>query len=140
MHRGEYLRIAGRFLGDRSGAAMVEFAIVAFVFVPVLLFGILEFGFAAWSKNMVASDAREGARYAVVHGSYSPSPATPATIRSYLLTKTSLDTFRVTTTWSPINKDPGSVVTVRVFHDRPRRGIFLPTTTDSSTSKMVVVF
>jgi Flp pilus assembly protein TadG len=130
---------AGNFLRNDQGAAMVEFALVTFVFVSIILLGILEFGFATWSKNSVAADAREGARFAIVHGAASPAPATQTDVRAYILTKTSLDSIRVSATWSP-NNSPGSVVTVQVQHDRPRRGLFLRATTDVGTSKMVVLF
>ena len=43
---------------------MVEFAVVATVFTLMLL-GFLEAGLAAWQKNSVAADAREGVRYAM---------------------------------------------------------------------------
>jgi Flp pilus assembly protein TadG len=60
-----------RFLTNNDGAAMVEFAIAAgLVFIP-MVFGIIEFGRLAWSKNMVTAAAREGVRYSIVHGSSS---------------------------------------------------------------------
>lgn len=127
------------FLRDERGAAMVEFAIAAGVFVTVLL-GIMEFGFAAWEKNGVAADAREGARYAIVRGSESGRVTDSAGVADYVKSKTSLDTtIQVVTTWHP-DKKFGSVVWVQVNHAVPRRGPFIPAHTDSSTSKMVVVF
>jgi Flp pilus assembly protein TadG len=52
--------------GDR-GAAAVEFALI----VPILLilvFGIVDFGLAMFSQNMVGNAAREGARTASLGG------------------------------------------------------------------------
>lgn len=129
-----------RFLKQESGTAMVEFALVASVFLPIMLFGIAEFGLAAWSKNSVASDAREGARYAMVRGSASPTAATAADVKAYVLTKSSLSSVLVTTTWPNGNNNPGSVVSVQRCNVRPKRGLFLPQTTDCSTSTMVIVF
>jgi Flp pilus assembly protein TadG len=49
------------------GQALVEFAVVIPVFLA-LLFGILDFGRVIWANNSLAHAAREGARYAIVHG------------------------------------------------------------------------
>jgi len=51
--------------GER-GAALVEFAIGATVFLMVV-FAVLEFGRALWVHNALADAARRGARYAVVN-------------------------------------------------------------------------
>lgn len=50
--------------GER-GAALVEFAIVATVFISVL-FGVLEFGRLFWTHNALRDAARRGVRYAAV--------------------------------------------------------------------------
>jgi Flp pilus assembly protein TadG len=131
---------AGCFLEDDSGAAMVEFAIATSVFITLLL-AILEFGFAAWARNSVAADAREGARYAIVHGGQSGRTADSATIANYVKSKTSLDnSIVVLTTWEDVNKTPGKRVTVKVKHAVPRRGPFLPAHTDSSSSTQIILF
>jgi Flp pilus assembly protein TadG len=51
--------------GREDGAAAVEFAIVASLFF-MLVFGIIDFGFAFHSWNNAANAAREGARKAAV--------------------------------------------------------------------------
>jgi Flp pilus assembly protein TadG len=118
---------------------MVEFAIAMTVLSSVIL-GIFEFGFASWQRNSVAADAREGSRYAMVHGSVSGSTADSAAVANYVKSKTSLDnSIVVITTWTP-DKKPGSTVAVQVKHFVPRRGPFLAAHTDSSTSTSVVVF
>ena len=63
---------------DRStrGQAMVEFALIAPIFFLVL-FGLIEFGRAVYTIQMLDSAAREGARYAIVHGSQSACPSGP---------------------------------------------------------------
>jgi Flp pilus assembly protein TadG len=128
------------FWKSEDGTGLVEFAMAAPVFL-LALFAIMELGLAAWQKNSVASDVREGARYAVVRGSASGRPATAESISAYVKTRTSLDTaaFRVYTTWSP-NKRPGSVVTVSVAHNVARRGPFIAAHTDSASSQMVIAF
>lgn len=55
-------------LGDRAGQALAEFVLV----IPVLLllvFGIVEFGLAFRTHQIVTNSAREGARVAVLHTS-----------------------------------------------------------------------
>lgn len=53
--------------GER-GAALVEFAIGATVFLMVM-FGVVEFGRCLWTHNALSDAARRGARYAVNHPS-----------------------------------------------------------------------
>lgn len=120
---------------------MVEFAIVGVLFSAMLL-GIIEFGLASWQKNSVSADAREGARYAVVHGANSGRIATVDSIANYVRSKTSLDPsgLRIYATWFPTTKAPGSVVSVSVAHSVPRRGPFISAHTDSVTSKLVVYY
>jgi len=126
------------FLKADDGSGMVEFALVATVLM-VLLFGIIEFGLAAWEKNAAASAAREGARYAIVRGSKSVRLATPESVTNHVKSRTALDTaaLAVYTSWNPDN-DPGSVVTVSVAHFVPRRGPFIAAHRDSVTSKMQI--
>lgn len=58
---------------DRSrGQGLVEFALV-FPVLAVLIFGIIDFGRAIFIYSVVQDAAREGARYAIVHGSQSQS-------------------------------------------------------------------
>jgi len=60
----------------QSGQAMVEFALVAPIFF-FLLFGIIEGGRFIFYYEMLNSATREGARYAIVHGSNSTCPTGP---------------------------------------------------------------
>jgi hypothetical protein len=100
----------------------------------------MEFGLASFSRNSVASDAREGARYAIVHGTRSASVADSAAVATFVKAKSSLgNSIRVRTVW-PTNKDPGSVVKVSVAYSVPRRGFFLAAHTDSATSTMHIVY
>lgn len=49
---------------DKNGAVMVELAI-GIMLLLLIVFGIVELGFAFFTKAMVTNAAREGARYAV---------------------------------------------------------------------------
>ena len=138
FNRFDFLK-ALSFAVDDSGAAMVEFVLAASVFSALLL-GILEFGFATYDKNSVTTDAREGARYAMVHGSTSGRIADSAMVANYVKSRTTLSSIVVATSWADATKTPGSNVTVKVKHFVPRRGPFLAPHTDSSSSTMVIVF
>lgn len=50
---------------NERGAALVEFAVVATVFLTVL-FGVVEFGRFLWTHNALRDAARRGARYASI--------------------------------------------------------------------------
>jgi hypothetical protein len=58
------------------GQALVEFAMVA-PFFFLLLFSIIEFGRAIYFIQILNNAAREGARYAIVHGNESTDPSGP---------------------------------------------------------------
>lgn len=54
--------------GDRTGAAAVEFAVVAPIFL-LLIFGMIDFGRAMMMSQVVQNASREGARLASTDGS-----------------------------------------------------------------------
>lgn len=61
---------------DERGQSLVEFAFV----LPVLLLlvtGLFDVARAVWQENTLAYAAREGTRYAIVHGSASSTPQGP---------------------------------------------------------------
>ena len=103
-----------RFLKDERGNAMVEFAVVAaLIFFPIV-FGIIEFGRLVWARNMVSAAAREGVRYAIVHGSESGAIADSAAVATYVAGRTAMAPIAVTTAWSDAAKAAGDTVTVTV--------------------------
>ena len=55
------------------GQALLEFALVLPIFLS-LLFLIVDFGRVVWATNSLANAAREGARYAIVHGGSASNP------------------------------------------------------------------
>ena len=108
--------------------------------LSIIVLGICEFGLAAWSRSNVASDAREGARYAIVHSSRSGSTADSASVADYVKARSILgNAIRVRARW-PNTKEPDSVVVVSVAFSVPRRGPFIPAHVDSSTSTMRIVY
>jgi len=96
---------------------MVEFAMVLPIALT-LMFAIIQAGGALYAYNFVAYAARSGARYATVHGANSASPATAASVSSYVSgLAVALNTAQLTTTttWLP-NNNPGSLVSVDVSY------------------------
>ena len=63
-----------------AGQTMVEFALSASLLLLVV-FGIIEMGFALYNYNTVCSAAREAVRYAIVHSPSGPNPATTSQIQ-----------------------------------------------------------
>ena len=96
---------------------MLEFALAFLVFFFVL-YGTIEFGRIVASYNILSGAAREGVRYATVHGSASGSVATASDIENVVRSwAIGLDTSSVvvTTTWTPGNA-PGSQVKVKASY------------------------
>ncbi len=120
---------------------MVEFAVAGAVFLLIFL-GILNIGLTVWERNNLTYAAREGSRYAVVRGANSLQTASPTMVANYVKGRTQLNPsgLRVYTTWNPTDKKPGSIVSVSVARDVPRRGPFLPAHTDSVTSKLIIYY
>lgn len=66
---------------NRRGAAVVEFAIVAPVFI-LLVLGMIEIGRGVMVQQIITNAAREGARWAVLDGATSSS--VQSQVRNYL--------------------------------------------------------
>ncbi len=102
-----------------QGQTMLESALVLIPFL-LLIFGSIEFGAALFAANFVSYAAGEGARYAIVHGSASPSPATATAVSAYVkglaVGIPGANALTVTTTWPTDNK-PGSLVKVKVQYN-----------------------
>ena len=60
------------------GQAAVEFALVI-LFVIFLFLGMLEMIFLMYTYNALTGSAKEGVRYAIVHGSGNTTPSGPGT-------------------------------------------------------------
>lgn len=59
------MKMRGKFLKDKKGQSIIEFAVVLPILLMVL-FGITEFGRAIMVTNVLNTASREGARLAVV--------------------------------------------------------------------------
>jgi Flp pilus assembly protein TadG len=105
---------------DARGQALVEFALVAPIFF-FMLFALIDFGRYVYYVQILNNAAREGARYAIVHGSKGIPPSGPAesgttspdpagdnvraTVRNYLvgvIGQTS-PTLNINVCWQPRN-------------------------------------
>jgi Flp pilus assembly protein TadG len=128
----------------RRATTAVECAFV-FPFTFLMIFGLLIGGMGVFRYQEVANLAREGARYAIVHGikyqgATGKAAATPTTIyNNAILPKVvSLDTSQLTYTvsWNTDNR-PGSTVTVRVnYHWIPEALLGGMDLTSTSTMTM----
>lgn len=56
-----------------AGQSLVEFALVLPVLL-LLILGLFDVARAVWQENTLAFAAREGSRYAIIHGAASTSP------------------------------------------------------------------
>src|SRR5439155_3955159 len=70
--------IRSRFTSkSERGQALIEFA-VSILFLMLLIFGMFELVLLVYSYNVLADSAKEGVRYAIVHGTKSGSPSGPS--------------------------------------------------------------
>jgi hypothetical protein len=66
-----------RFHRDAEAQALAEFALVLPV-IFLVVFGVFDLARAVWQENTLAYAAREGTRYAIVHGSAGNPVAWPS--------------------------------------------------------------
>lgn len=129
-------------LRGQRGSAIVEFA-VTLMPVLILTLGMCDFGRGVWSYNTLSYAAREGARYAIVHGEESPNPASTSKIEEIVenwAVGLSPEYLTVQTSWQPDNSS-GSTVVVEVNYDFQTVVPILPSgITLSSTARMVVLY
>jgi Flp pilus assembly protein TadG len=135
---------------SEEGGALIEFALT----VPVLLsffFGLIEVSMALYMHQVLSECAREGTRYAMVHGSTCVNGAG----NSCTMGASSINSFvsglswpniggapmTVNTTFPDGNQSPGSRVQVYVSYPFPYRVPFIPPTTlnMSATSVTYIV-
>lgn len=106
---------------NQRGQATIESALSLLVFLPVL-FGIIEFGHLIYTYNYVHYMARDATRYASVRGSTSASPATSASIETYVRNQAVAmvpSDIAVATAFANDSNAPGSSVTVTVSYPFP---------------------
>jgi Flp pilus assembly protein TadG len=135
---------------DRRGVSMVEAAVV-YPVTMLLLIGTLVLGIAVFRYSQLQALAREGARYASVHGptyaSENPqaSIASPLDIQKHVLTPMAagLDGLSCTVTWnpSPPTTSSPSTVTVQVTYAWTPEAYFSKTPVNlTASSTMPVVY
>lgn len=112
------------------GQALVEFALVAPVFF-VMLFAIIDFGRYVYYVQILNNAAREGARYAIVHGALSLAPTGPpdepsgaavkAVVRDYAIGVIGVEdtaVLDIDTTWDPDNTRDNPVTVAVTYQFR----------------------
>ncbi len=107
-----------QFLKNESGAAVIEFGILASIFIT-LSFAIIDFGRMMWLNNTVEHVATEGARYAAVRGSNKSSPVDADQVTTYVQDRATgipAADMNISVTWAP-NNNPGGSVTVLVTYN-----------------------
>jgi Flp pilus assembly protein TadG len=145
-------------LADESGASTLEFALSAVILFMTML-GIMEISLALYTYHMTSEAAREGTRYAMVHGnkctvSGASCTVTAAQIQSYVqnlgFPGIAPQSMTVTTTWSAYPSgtgcapnancaNPGNVVTVNVAYAFPLTIPFVPASQLNMTSSSSMV-
>jgi Flp pilus assembly protein TadG len=120
----------------------VEHSLCLLVFMLMTL-GAMEFAWAIYAYNFCAFAAQDAAHWASVHGSLSPSPATQATVASYVQSEAvglNWSLMTVVATWSPDN-NPGSRVNIAVGYTiNPLTGLAIKSPLQvSSTAQVVIV-
>jgi Flp pilus assembly protein TadG len=146
------IRISGdnRPLRSVRGQATTEFALISTVLV-ILIFGVIDLAYAIYAYDTVCYAASMAIRYATLNGASSASPASTASVQSFVmdlangLEATSncpaggARQLCTSPTWNP-NASAGSSVTIVVTYDFQPFGPFLPTVVLplSSTQEMVI--
>ena len=137
---GNPIRDNDRGRKDR-GAVLMEFVFSFILFLLVTLVGVMDLGRAIWVHNVLAHASHEAARYTIVRGGDSLSPATESSIRDYLRSRATFLPFASVTVgvqWQPDNS-PGNTVQIQASHNfQPLLVPFLPAIVLSSTSRMVI--
>ncbi len=129
-----------RFAKGDAGAAMVEFALVGtIVFFPVV-FGIVELGRSVFVKTTITAAAREGVRYAIVHGAESGAIADSTMVADYVKGRTPLNGIVVRPTWENPAKEWPQWVQVQVTYAYVPIVPVLRSRTITSTSRQIIQF
>jgi Flp pilus assembly protein TadG len=131
-----------RYCADCHGTLAIEFGFALPVLI-LLTVGLFDLSILLWSSSTIENAAAEGARYAVVNGGASPSPASEADIENYIRTQAvgvPATALNVDVSWQP-NNQSGSRVTVALAysHNFLVGGLIgLEPVTINKTSRMIV--
>jgi Flp pilus assembly protein TadG len=147
--RGRRIR-SGDLAGCERGSTLIEMA-VTLPLLFTLLFCFMAMCLAFYSHDMISEAAREGTRYAMLHGASCPTSASPTCeatatqVNSYV---TGLGwpnlgggTMTVATTYPNGNEAVGSLVQVKITYVFAIRMAFVPANslTMTSTSEAYIV-
>ena len=138
--------MSGTKIGSKKGERgnyIIEFGLCFVLFFCILL-GILDVARGIYAYNFLAGAAKEGSRYAMVHGSSSGSKASSTdvqnTVQKWLIGMVDPASATVTTTWNPVSENPGSLVTVNVQYTfTPITSFLVGNWTLRSTSQTMVI-
>ncbi|HLA17261.1 MAG TPA: TadE/TadG family type IV pilus assembly protein [Candidatus Limnocylindrales bacterium] len=113
------------------GQALVEFAIVAPIFF-LILFAMIDFGRYVYYVQILNNAAREGTRYAIVHGALSLAPTGPPddpsgaavkdVVRNYAIGVVGIEdpsVLDIVVTWNPDNSRDNPVTVEVTYEFRP---------------------
>jgi Flp pilus assembly protein TadG len=123
----------------QEGTAILEVTLLLVLFLTLTI-GLIDFGIGIWEYNTVAHLARQGTRYAMVNS----AAKTATQIQDWVKDRAQDAGLKradvtVNVSWLPVDKKPGSVVTVQVQYSyAPVAHLFTGTVVLHSTSKMVV--
>jgi len=145
------LRRLVRPVRDEEGSALVEFALTMPILI-IFFFGLIQVCLASYMRQVVSESAREGTRYAMVHGatcvnaSGSSCTVSAANVNSWVGSNGWPNLgggapVVVNTTFPDGNESPGSRVSVTVTYSFPFRIPMVPqsTLTLSATSVAYIV-
>ena len=101
----------------RRGATVIEFSLVFILFITMVA-GVFELGRAIWAYNTLMHAAKQGVRYAMVHGARNPIPSGGTTVENYTKSQAvglAPSSVNAVVNYYPDNK-PGSKVKVSASH------------------------
>ena len=123
------------------GSVLIETLVLLPVFL-LLVFGVLDFARLLWTDLVLRHALAETGRYAMVHGSSAPTPATLADLRNvYLAATRSIDetqlTLQAVPDWST-GSTPGARVRLEAGYEFLFLWDFLPAPSVTLTHKVLV--
>jgi Flp pilus assembly protein TadG len=135
--------LAGDLVQDEGGAALFEMAPMLLA-VMVFVMTVMELCLVFYTYGVMSESAREGTRYAAMHGSSCQTAAgasctaSAATIQSYVTglgyPNVGGGTMHAVATFPQGNQTPGSTVTVTITYTFPIKLPFVPRNSISLTS------
>jgi len=146
-----------RLAGKSRGQAQVEF-VLSVLFVMLFIFGMLEMVLLVYTYNVLADSAKEGVRYAIVHGTDSATCSGPggggvsctdtsganvtATVKQYAqYSFHSTSTMTIAVTYPDSSSAPPGRVQVHISYPyQPFFGLGWPTVTVNAAAAGRIIF